>query len=177
MLYLEAKAISLAIKNKQFVLDENKQNPELPVLPEHKRDPDDEFFDDIIFLASFIGCNIFEAPDSKHDRHSSTLFLTGRGAYAKAVYNENGLTILAGSIIAADNTTTCPSPEKRIKLITELTADIDGKRVLKLNKRFDSPSAASVFCLGRSSNGWTAWHNAKGIPLKSLINASNNFTE
>ena len=177
VLYLEAKAISLAIKNKQFILDENKQNPELPILPEHKRDPDDEFFEDIIFLASFIGCNIFEAPDTKHDKHSSKLFLTGRGANAKAVYNENGLTILSGSIIASDNTASCPSPEKRLKLITELTENIDGKRILKLNKRFESPSAASVFCLGRSSNGWTAWHNAKGIPLKSLINASDDSNE
>ena len=170
VLYLEAKAISLALKNKQFVLDENKQYPELPVLPEHKRDPDDEFFEDIIFLASFIGCNIFETPDTKHDRHTKTLFLTGRGAEAKAVYNENGLTILAGSIIASDNTASCPSPRKRLKLINELTSDIDGKRVLKLNRRFDSPSAASVFCLGRSSNGWVDWHNAKGVPLKSLMN-------
>ena len=100
------------------------------------------------------------------------LFLTGRGAEAKAIYNENGLTVLAGSIIAGNNTTTCPSPEKRLKLISELTSDIDGKRVLKLNKQFDSPSAASVFCLGRSSNGWTAWHDAKGISLKSLMSIS-----
>lgn len=169
VLYLEAKAISLAIENKQFVLDENKQNPDLPILPEHKRDPDDEFFEDIIFLASFIGCNIFEKTEAKHDKHSITLFLKGRGAEATAVYNENGLTVLAGSIIAGDNTATCPSPEKRLKLVSELTSDINGKRVLKLNKRFESPSAASVFCLGRSSNGWTEWHDAKGMPLKALM--------
>lgn len=173
VLYLEAKAISLAIKNKQFVLDENKQNPELPILPEHKRDPDDEFFEDIIFLASFIGCNIFETSEAKNDKHSITLFLSGRGADAKAVYNEYGLTLLAGSIIASDNTTSCPSPEKRLKLIKELTETIDGKKVLKLNKRFDSPSAASVFCLGRSSNGWTDWHNTKGMPLKSIKQSLN----
>lgn len=173
VLYLEAKAITLAIKNKQYVLDENKQNPDLPILPEHKRDPDDEFFDDIIFLASFIGCNIFEEPIQKHDRHSINIFLTGRGADAQGVYNENGLTVIAGSIIAPDHTNSCPSPEKRKKLISELTEEADGKRRLKLNKRFDSPSAASVFCLGRSSNGWTDWHNAKGIPLKSVLNAKN----
>lgn len=169
VLYLEAKAISHAIKNKQFVLDENKQTPELPILPEHKRDPDDEFFEDIIFLTSFIGCNIFETSEATSDKHSLTLFLSGRGAEAKAVYNENGLTLLAGSIIASNNTNSCPSPEKRLKLIKELTEMIDGKNVLKLNKRFDSPSAASVFCLGRSSNGWSDWHNTKGTPLKSLM--------
>ena len=60
VLYLEAKAIALALHNKQYLLDENKQNPDLPVLPEHKRDPDDELFEDSIFRASFIGGNIFE---------------------------------------------------------------------------------------------------------------------
>lgn len=172
VLYLEAKAISLALENKQFVLDENKQFPELPVLPEHKRDPDDEFFDDIIFLASFIGCNIFEKTATKQDKHSIRLFISGRGADAKAVYNENGLTVLAGSIIAGNNTASCTSPEKRLKLISELTSEVDGKRVLKLNKRFDSPSAASVFCLGRSSNGWIEWHDENGVPLKSLMNTT-----
>ena len=174
VLYLEAKAISLALKNKQYLLDENKQNPDLPVLPEHKRDPDDEFFEDIIFLASFIGCNIFEEPYAKNNRHSISLFLTGRGAEAKAVYNENGLTVLADSIIASSNTTSCPSPEKRLKLIGELTENQGGKRVLKLNKRFDSPSAASVFCLGRSSNGWVDWHNAKGLTLKAILSEANH---
>lgn len=169
VLYLEAKAISLAIKTKQFVLDENKQNPDLPVLPEHKRDPDDEFFEDIIFLASFIGCNIFEEPVAKHNKHSLLLFLSGRGAEAKAVYDENGLTVLSGSIIASGNTNSCPSSEKRLNLIADLTEIIDGNRVLKLNKRFDSPSAASVFCLGRSSNGWVEWHNANGVTLKALL--------
>lgn len=169
VLYLEAKAISLALKNKQYILDENKQNPDLPFLPEHKRDPDDEFFEDIVFLASFIGCNIFEEPSRKRGRHTLSLHLSGRGADARAVYDENGLTVLAGSVVAADCTNSCPSPEKRMRLIGELTEHIDGKRVLKLNKRFDSPSAASVFCLGRSSNGWAEWHDTKGTTLRVLL--------
>ncbi len=169
VLYLEARAIALALRNKQYLLDENKQSPDLPILPEHKRDPDDEFFEDIIFLASFIGCNIFEESVQKPDKHHLSLILVGRGADARAVYDEAGLTVLAGSVIAADCTNSCPSPEKRLKQIGELTELKDGKRVLKLNKRFDSPSAASVFCLGRSSNGWEMWRNAKGTPLKSLL--------
>lgn len=170
VLYLEAKAISLALKNKQYHLDDNKQYPDLPLLPEHKRDPDDEYFDDIIFLPSFMGCNIFEEPIKKHDKHTIHIVLSGRGAQARGIYDENGLTVLAGSIIAPDNTSSCPSPEKRLKLISELTEEKEGHLELRLNKRFDSPSAASVFCLGRSSNGWIDWHNSKGIPLKSLMN-------
>lgn len=88
VLYLEAKAIALALHNKQYLLDENKQNPDLPVLPEHKRDPDDEFFEDIIFLASFIGCNIFEVSEHKANKHQISIFLAGRGAEARGVYDD-----------------------------------------------------------------------------------------
>ena len=168
VLYLEAKGIALAQKNKQYLLDENKQNPDLPILPEHKRDPDDEFFEDIIFLSSFIGCNIFEESAEKHDKHTLALTLKGRGANAKAIYDENGLTVLAGSVIAPDCTESCPSPEKRMKSLSELTEISNGTRILKLNKRFDSPSAASVFCLGRSSNGWRDWIGKEGTPLSVL---------
>lgn len=174
VLYLEAKAITLALQNKQYILDENKQNPELPILPEHKRDPNDEFFEDIIFLASFIGCNIFEESTHKVDKHHLSLFLTGRGANAKAIYNDSGLTVLAGSIIASDCAKSCPSLNKRMKQIDELTEIQNGQCVLKLNKHFDSPSAASVFCLGRSSNGWIDWRNSKGAPLKSLLSSDGN---
>lgn len=172
VIYLEAKAIALALHNKQYLLDDNKQNPDLPILPEHKRDPDDEFFEDIIFLASFTGCNIFEKSEHQANKYQIPIFLSGRGAEARAVYDDNGLTILAGSIVASDCTNSCPSPEKRMRQIDELTEDVEGKRVLKLNKRFDSPSAASVFCLGRSSNGWQDWHDSNWVPLKSLLNAN-----
>ncbi len=42
-----------------FVLNQNKQIPKDPNLPEYQKDAMDEFFEDIKFLSSFIGCNIF----------------------------------------------------------------------------------------------------------------------
>lgn len=167
--YLEAKAIRLAHECKQFILDENRQNPELPALPEHKRDPDDEFFDDIIFLTSFTGCNIFEQAAAKSDKQTVRLYLSGRGAEATAVYDEHGLTVLAESRIAPDCTPSFNAPEKRKKQLDELTELVEGKRILKLNKPFDSPSAAASFCLGRSSNGWEEWKDSNGMSLKILM--------
>lgn len=58
--YLEHKAIAEAKQTNAFVLNENKQTPKAPNLPEYQRDAMDEFFEDVKFLASFIGCNIFE---------------------------------------------------------------------------------------------------------------------
>ena len=53
--YLEYKAIAEAKKANAFVLSDNKQIPKAPNLPEHQQDSIDEFFEDVKFLASFIG--------------------------------------------------------------------------------------------------------------------------
>ena len=58
--YLEYKAYNEAKQANAFILNENKQCPKAPNLPEYQRDTIDEFFEDVKFLASFIGCNIFE---------------------------------------------------------------------------------------------------------------------
>ena len=57
--YLEHKAIDEARKANTFVLNENKQTPKAPNLPEYQKDAMDEFFEDIKFLTSFTGCTIF----------------------------------------------------------------------------------------------------------------------
>lgn len=55
-----------------------------------------EFFEDIKFLTSFIGCNIFKFVKLKEEH----LFYTkGRGCNAKGFYNSSGFTVLKGSII------------------------------------------------------------------------------
>ena len=63
--YLEYRAIAIAKKTKQYSLEDNKQTPNAPNLPEYQQDNMDEFFEDICFLASFIGCNIFETVEIK----------------------------------------------------------------------------------------------------------------
>ena len=67
--YLEYKAILEAKQANTFVLEENKQTPKAPNLPEYQRDSMDEFFEDIKFLASFIGYNIFEITQAKENEH------------------------------------------------------------------------------------------------------------
>ena len=54
------------------MLNENKQIPKVPNLPEYQRDSMDEFFEDVKFLTSFIGCNIFEIIKTKEQDRKST---------------------------------------------------------------------------------------------------------
>ena len=163
--YLEYLAISTAKEANRFILNENKQTPKAPNLPEYQRDAMNEFFEDIQFLASFIGCNIFEETKPKEEH----LFYTkGRGCDAKGFYNSSGFTVLQGSIIANSTTPSFQWREKRSQLTEEYTTLVNGQLVLESDITFASPSTAAAFCLGRSTNGWITWHDQNEQTLDSV---------
>ena len=148
--YLEHKAIAEAKKANAFVLSDNKQIPKAPNLPEHQQDSMNEFFEDVKFLASFIGCNIFEVSQPKEEH----LFYTkGRGCNAKGFYSSDGFTVLK---------------EKREKMLQDYTSTENGILVLTSDKTFSSPSTAADFCIGSSNNGWLVWKDKEGNTLDSV---------
>ena len=163
--YLEYRAIAEAKQSNSFVLNENKQIPKAPNLPEHQRDAMDDFFEDIKFLASFIGCGIFEISQPKEEH----LFYTkGRGCDAKGFYNSSGFTVLKGSMIVNNCTQSFQWKEKRGKMLKEYATCNNGIWTMLSNKTFASPSTAAMFCLGRAVNGWTEWKDKKGNSLDSV---------
>lgn len=163
--YLEFKAIAEAKASNSFVLNENKQMPKAPNLPEYRKDDMEVFFEDVKFLTSFIGCNIFEIVKPKEEH----LFYTkGRGCNARGFYDSNGFTVLKGSIIAKTHVQSLPWKEKREKLLKEYTV-VDGEKlVLASDKTFPSPSTAADFCIGSSNNGWIVWKDKDGNTLDSV---------
>ena len=163
--YLEHRAIVEAKTSNTFVLNENKQTPNAPNLPEYRKDDMDGFFEDVKFLTSFIGCNIFDIakPDEEH-----LFYIKSRGCDAKGFYNVNGFTVLKGSVIAISSAPSYPSKEKREKLLKEYTFANGDKLELESDKTFKNPSAASNFCMGRSSNGWIEWKDQDGQTLDSV---------
>ena len=163
--YLEYKAIAEAKKANAFVLSDNKQIPKAPNLPEHQQDSIDEFFEDVKFLASFIGCNIFEVSQPKEEH----LFYTkGRGCNAKGFYSSDGFTVLKGSIVAPTMVPSFNWKEKREKMLQDYTANENGILVLTSDKTFSSPSTAADFCIGSSNNGWLVWKDKNGQTLDSV---------
>lgn len=163
--YLEHKAIAEAKKANTFLLSDNKQTPKAPNLPEYQRDAMDEFFEDIKFLASFIGCNIFEVAQPKCEQ---LFFTKGRGANAQGFYNSDGFTVLKGSIIAKTSVPSLAWQEKRAKLLQEYTEVSGDQLILTSNKTFSSPSTAADFCIGSSNNGWLVWKNKDGNTLDEI---------
>ncbi|MBR5254645.1 MAG: GIY-YIG nuclease family protein [Bacteroidales bacterium] len=163
--YLEYKAIKEAKEVNAFVLNENKQTPKVPNLPEYQQDSMDEFFEDVKFLTSFIGCNIFEQSQPKSEH---LFYAKGRGCVAVGFYSSNGFTVLKGSVIAQTTVPSLSWKEKRELLLKEYTAMEDDKLIMTSDKVFSSPSAAADFCLGRSSNGWAEWKDKDGNTLDSV---------
>ena len=163
--YIEYKAITEAKKANAFVLSDNKQIPKAPNLPEHQQDSMDEFFEDVKFLASFIGCNIFDVSQPKEEH----LFYTkGRGCNAKGFYSSEGFTVLKGSIVAPTMVPSFNWKEKRKKMLQDYTSNENEILVLTSDKTFSSPSTAADFCIGSSNNGWLVWKDKNGNTLDSV---------
>lgn len=165
--YLEYKAIKLAKESNSFTLYENKQTPKKPSIPEYQQAPMDDFFKDCLYLASFIGLKLFEKVNPKKEH---LFYIKNKGIVSKAIYNSTGLTVLKGSTISPTNAKKLSSSkiEEREKLIKAYAKNIDGKIVLTSDITFDSPSGASVFCLGSSSNGWSFWIDDEGKSLDDI---------
>lgn len=163
--YLEHKAIAEAKVSNSFVLNENKQTPKAPNLPEYRKDDMDEFFEDIKFLTSFIGCGIFDIAKPKEEH---LFFTKGRGCDAKGFYHSKGFTVLKGSKIVSSSSPSFKWKNKREKMLSEYTHSSKGKLELSSNTTFNSPSTAADFCIGSSNNGWLVWKDKDGNTLNSV---------
>lgn len=163
--YLEHKAISEAREANMFVLDENKQTPKAPNLPEYQKDSMNEFFEDIKFLTTFSGYAIFDIIEIKKQHIFHT---KGRGCDAKGFYNASGFTVMKGSILAKISASSLRWKEKRDKLIAEYASSINGSIIMESDKIFSSPSTAADFCIGSSNNGWLVWKDQDGQTLDTV---------
>lgn len=147
--YLECKGYRLAKKVNRYSLSENKQKPKEPHLPEHQRDAMDEYFEDCKSLASFIGCPLFEEEKKEHAKGQITCYLTRKGCNAIGVYSTDGMTVLHDSHVMADCAPSYQNAERRNEWLKDNTyVKEDGEHYLKTDYPFDSPSAASSYCLG-----------------------------
>lgn len=115
--YLEKRSVELALKVNQYTLDENKQNPKNPTLTESQRSTDDEYFEDIRFIVSFMGYNIFEKAEVTDK--SPMFYIVENGILAKGIYNDGGMTVLEGSKICVKESAKFRHPEQRAKMLKE----------------------------------------------------------
>lgn len=167
VLYLEYLAINHAKENGNYNLDENKQNPKLPKLQRHTKDTLNDFFIDVKFITEFLNYSVFKSTESQTSKEY--FYTTDRKSNAKGFYDENGFTVLKGSVLAPNDVKSFIWKEKRQRMLKELSEVIGNDIVLKADYTFSSPSTASSFCVGANTNGWSVWKNGKGKTLDEVF--------
>ena len=107
-------------------------------------------------------------PQPKPKSHLVKCFIT-RNADARGIFNpqDQSLTVLKGSSINPAHVRKISEAgrKKRDWQFTEYTEIVDGKRIVKEDVRFDTPSGAATFCAGGSANGWKEWKDEAGREL------------
>ncbi len=172
VLYLEYVALQYAKENGTYTLNENKQNPKEPKLQRHVKDTLNDFFIDIRFITEFLNYPLFKTSEqNNHKIANIDYFYTARNSRSKGFYDENGFTVVKGSIISQKETPSFKnknSLEKRHQLIEQIVDKTEREWRLKVDYTFTSPSAAAIFCIGSNSNGWVEWKNSDGKTLDEI---------
>lgn len=164
---LEKFAILKAQESKRYKVENT-------VVPKYEIDEYDiasveEIYDEIQFIMGTQGYKMDDAKSSINE--ADVLHTTRNGITAFGVYDGEKFEVLEGSQVNLDKKVNL---ERYNKQRTELLENgsiskIGGKYYLNVVLDFNTPSGASDFILGGSTNGWTEWKNKDGKTLDDLF--------
>lgn len=164
---LEEYAILKAHESKRYKV-ENSVSPKYEI-DEYDLPSIEEIYDEIQFIMATLG---YKMDDAKQYNDNREIFHTTRnGILAYGVYMGDKFQVLEGSQINLAKSATL---EKYNKQRAELQASGDivmqnGSNILKITLEFNTPSGASDFILGGSTNGWVEWKNTNGKTLDEVF--------
>lgn len=164
---LEEYAILKAHESKRYKV-ENSVSPKYEI-DEYDLPSIEEVYDEIQFIMATLG---YKMDDAKQYNDNREIFHTTRnGILAYGVYMGDKFQVLEGSQINLAKSATL---EKYNKQRAELLASGDivmqnGSNILKITLEFNTPSGASDFILGGSTNGWVEWKNTNGKTLDEVF--------
>ena len=163
---LEKFAIIKAQESKRYKVENN-------IVPKYEIDEYDlaaveEIYDEIQFIMATQGYKMNDAKTTLNE--ADILHTTQNGITAFGVYNGEKFEVLDGSQINMDKPAHLQRYNRqREELISQQSiVNVDGKYILKVTVEFDTPSGASNFVLGGSTNGWVEWKNKDGKTLDEL---------
>lgn len=165
---LEARAIDYVRSHGSYETD-NAATPSPHVSP-YKGQRVERLHEDVLFRMRVLGYDLDR--QDKGPSVASTFHTKKNGIKASGRYDkETGrFTVLAGSVIALDK------PIIKNVGAMEARKDVFGesaeRAALEDDLTFASPSAAAVFVLGGSQNGWTEWKNDEGKTLDEVYRAT-----
>lgn len=134
-----------------------------------------DFFDDLKVIIGVLGFPIFEDIGKSDDR--KIYYCKGKQIEAKGKYTEEGFIILKGSKASIQTAKSISKGviKKREKLIEDgIISKGNDALIFNMDVAFPSPSAASDFVLGSSTNGWEYWKNREGKSLDEIERKPNS---
>lgn len=168
---LEAKAIDYVRTHGSYETD-NSATPK-PYIDPYKEEAVERLHERILFRMAALGYDLDRIDQGPASAlavfHTKKNGIRGSGRYDKAT---GRFTVLAGSKVnlskpALKNASVAALRREmfgRIAGIADLTEDLE----------FPTPSAAAVFVLGGSQNGWTEWVNNDGKTLNQVYRSEEN---
>lgn len=163
---LEKYAISEAHEAKRYKV-ENTVNPKYEI-DEYDLPSIEEVYDEIQFVMATLG---YKMNDAKQTRNEAEIFHTTRnGITAYGIYSGEKFQVLEDSEINITKSVSLPKYNRqREELLRKGDITFNGeKHILNIILEFNTPSGASDFVLGGSTNGWAEWKNKDGKTLDEI---------
>jgi len=173
--YLENRFYNIATEAKRYIV-KNNNDPAIGHVTEEKKSELEEFIDYAKIVMGTLGHMVFEPllqTPSTHTLESGTavtdgqiFYITRTNANAKCRLTNEGIVVLTGSVIRKDFVPSCPDSVKTLR--KDNKNNIDKDYTLLKDILFKTPSGASSFVLGASSNGNIEWKTEDGRMLKDV---------
>ena len=128
----------------------------------------EEVYEEIQFIMATQG---YKMDNAKMSMNEADIFQTSRkGIIARGVYGGDKFQVLEGSEINLEKPVHLEKYNRQRKELYE-KGDIvkqEDKYILTVTLEFNTPSGASDFVLGGSTNGWSEWKNKDGKTLDEI---------
>ena len=167
---LEEYAIIKAHEAKRYKV-ENSVKPKYEI-DEYDLPSIEEVYDEIQFVMATLG---YKMNDAKQTRNEAEIFHTTRnGITAYGIYSGDKFQVLEDSEIYIAKPVSLPKYNRqREELLQKGDITVNGKKyILNVILEFNTPSGASDFVLGGSTNGWMEWKNKDGKTLDEIYRKS-----
>ena len=165
---LEAYAIGKAHESNRYKV-ENSVNPKYEI-DEYDLPLIEEVYEEIKFIMATQGYKMENAKATVNE--ANTLHTTRNGIEAYGVYDGECFEVLEGSEICLAKPVNIEKYNIQRKELLDngnIVLSADGKYRLQTTLVFNSPSGASDFVIGGSTNGWTEWKDKDGKTLDELF--------
>ena len=163
---LEAYAISKAHESNRYKV-ENAVNPKYEI-DEYDLPLIEEVYEEIQFIMATQGYKMENAKSTLNE--ANILHTTRNGITAYGAYDGECFEVLEGSEIYLAKPVNIEkyNVQRKELLDNGNIVLVDNKYILKTTLTFNSPSGASDFVIGGSTNGWTEWKDKDGKTLDEL---------